>query len=757
MAIQLTDSIFVGQQKPVEDKYYNVLSPYTSTSQVNTTLLSSIRYRGLTVNIAGVEYWYKDGIADGDLVIKGGAITVKDEGTNIDTATAIINFTGAGVTASGPGTGTVTVNIPGGGGASSCGDILKIAAVSGKFNSSSPIPPFLSNMIVGNLDLGWSHGAYSAEAKSDGFGNMQSLAGEQMHCLIPLPADFLIGDVIKICGIATSDVGNVSDPDPHFYNFYLSVSTVNCQGLGNANLDGEISVNTLISPQTFPFTLKDGFTTTRVCFSASTTITSIVPGCTTYLLVGLNAGSDIWTGQYTGHIYFSYTLDGVKYCGGGTNLFIRNCCEPLYSEVIANNGVPVGESFSDADGNCWTVVSETVNNITGIRVKATSYVDCTACITANPCPLNYLIDSCCTAGPQIFSASISSSLSVGDAFVDDDGFCWTVTGTTALPSSYVVTAVTVYSGASSCVDCTNANTCPQFIVLDSCCNLGQGFTTPALLSAGGYTPTTYPTVIVDQFGYCWIANTTLPKAPPGGFYTNLGFIEAVSEYIDCDACKLASSSPDPCVVSLYYTLRNCCTEEIFVVILNSSYSINTQLTILATETVGCFSIVSWSGTGTETLSNVVVIGTADGGTSSNAIKSCVVCYNDIYTFGCYGSKACFRTIRNVSGVSSTITYVGCDGVYHYNQSFPADTAICVMWWDSVYTVTGAWVDIGEACRQVFNPSATENIIVDYNGCGGPNSYIILAPGDSTPCASCFQLRDPDLTTVRWQLVTPNIC
>lgn len=125
MAIQLSDSIFVGQQKPVEDKYYNGLSPYANTAEVNSTLASAIRYRGLTVNVNGVEYWYKNGILDTDLIAKatggggGGAIEIQDEGTTIDSAATIINFTGAGVAASGPGTGTVTVNIPGGGGGGS--------------------------------------------------------------------------------------------------------------------------------------------------------------------------------------------------------------------------------------------------------------------------------------------------------------------------------------------------------------------------------------------------------------------------------------------------------------------------------------------------------------------------------------------------------------------------------------------------------------------------------------------------------------
>ena len=56
MSIKLSDSIRVGQQKPLEDKYFNELVPYTSTSQVNTLLLKSVRHRGLTVNINGEEY-----------------------------------------------------------------------------------------------------------------------------------------------------------------------------------------------------------------------------------------------------------------------------------------------------------------------------------------------------------------------------------------------------------------------------------------------------------------------------------------------------------------------------------------------------------------------------------------------------------------------------------------------------------------------------------------------------------------------------
>lgn len=70
MAIKLSDSVRVGQQKPLEDKYFNELVPYTSISQVNTLLPKAVRHIGLTVNINKEEYWYKDGIEDSNLVLK---------------------------------------------------------------------------------------------------------------------------------------------------------------------------------------------------------------------------------------------------------------------------------------------------------------------------------------------------------------------------------------------------------------------------------------------------------------------------------------------------------------------------------------------------------------------------------------------------------------------------------------------------------------------------------------------------------------
>jgi hypothetical protein len=72
MAINLSDNIQVNLGKPVDNKYLQPIlnRPYTGVSEVNSTIVEPLRHTGLTVNINGVEYWYKDGITNGDLVLK---------------------------------------------------------------------------------------------------------------------------------------------------------------------------------------------------------------------------------------------------------------------------------------------------------------------------------------------------------------------------------------------------------------------------------------------------------------------------------------------------------------------------------------------------------------------------------------------------------------------------------------------------------------------------------------------------------------
>lgn len=71
MAIILNDNIRVNAGKPVDFKYLSTGNTvYNTTAEVNSTIAVPERYTGLTVNILGEEYWFKEGVTDVDLVQK---------------------------------------------------------------------------------------------------------------------------------------------------------------------------------------------------------------------------------------------------------------------------------------------------------------------------------------------------------------------------------------------------------------------------------------------------------------------------------------------------------------------------------------------------------------------------------------------------------------------------------------------------------------------------------------------------------------
>jgi hypothetical protein len=70
MSIKYNDNILIQANKPIDGKYLNVSASWGSVLQVNTAIPQHFRHQGLTVNIMGVEYWYRDGVSDLDLIIK---------------------------------------------------------------------------------------------------------------------------------------------------------------------------------------------------------------------------------------------------------------------------------------------------------------------------------------------------------------------------------------------------------------------------------------------------------------------------------------------------------------------------------------------------------------------------------------------------------------------------------------------------------------------------------------------------------------
>jgi len=85
MAIILNDNVQVNLGKPVDNKYYQptLNRPYTGVGEVNSTIIEALRYTGLTVNIGGVEYWYKDGVTDPDLIEKSGGVGTASNGLTL--------------------------------------------------------------------------------------------------------------------------------------------------------------------------------------------------------------------------------------------------------------------------------------------------------------------------------------------------------------------------------------------------------------------------------------------------------------------------------------------------------------------------------------------------------------------------------------------------------------------------------------------------------------------------------------------------
>jgi len=109
MAILINDNYSLQACKPFDARYLNICSPWTSVGAVNTAI-PTYRYTGLTVNIMGTEYWYKNGIGNGDLIPKslggGGTLSGATNGLHL------IN-SGTTVVLGGALTGDTTINASG--------------------------------------------------------------------------------------------------------------------------------------------------------------------------------------------------------------------------------------------------------------------------------------------------------------------------------------------------------------------------------------------------------------------------------------------------------------------------------------------------------------------------------------------------------------------------------------------------------------------------------------------------------------------
>jgi len=116
MAIILNDNIQANLGKPIENKYLNptLNIPYSSVTEVNNTIVEGLRFEGLTVNINNEEYWYENGVTDGDLVVKIGGVSTNvtgaTNGLSVENGNVILGGTLSGNTTIGAGGYSLAIN-----------------------------------------------------------------------------------------------------------------------------------------------------------------------------------------------------------------------------------------------------------------------------------------------------------------------------------------------------------------------------------------------------------------------------------------------------------------------------------------------------------------------------------------------------------------------------------------------------------------------------------------------------------------------
>ena len=105
MAILINDNYSLAATKPFDARYLNITTPWASVAAANAGI-PTYRYTGLTVNVAGVEYWYAEGIADIDLVVKDSGIA----NSGLTTANNGLTKYGTNVVLGGALTGNTTIS-----------------------------------------------------------------------------------------------------------------------------------------------------------------------------------------------------------------------------------------------------------------------------------------------------------------------------------------------------------------------------------------------------------------------------------------------------------------------------------------------------------------------------------------------------------------------------------------------------------------------------------------------------------------------
>ena len=154
---------------------------------------------------------------------------------------------------------------------------------------------------------------------------------------------------------------------------------------------------------------------------------------------------------------------------------------------------------------------------------------------------NLLIQNCCNPLIQEVITFSTPGLPPIGAFVDDEGNCWTLVGTTTDPVDSVRIVSDPYG---SCVTCLAGNPCPTNLVVDSCCTIFDTIFSGSLPGVG------VGDSFSDTFGFCWTVTGTTSD-PINGVIS----VDTLYPAEDCDNCKLSTGNcPE------IYAITSCCKD-----------------------------------------------------------------------------------------------------------------------------------------------------------------------------------------------------
>jgi hypothetical protein len=447
---------------------------------------------------------------------------------------------------------------------------------------------------------------------------------------VPVPINLVPDDIVTMVGTAHFNNALAWIRGGYNVKLILGVYYINCSDFNKETL---AQTYTFIPVETFDFN-DSGI----ACFSTETILSSnfdkhdarLVIGYNIYAECPINEGRDCTPPiVFDPFVTITQTLDVERPCAAGvTNFIIRNCCEPVITELVNIPGLQVGSFHVDDEGNCWEVMSASTDVTNFTRNFVNNYDSCQKCQDENGCPDNLIIASCCIEGQEYVTGSLPG-LSVGDTFVDNHGLCWYVSNNTPAPiSEESITVDTIIMG--DCEECRDANPCPTFWYIQACCKtpLSEIIATTVALNSGD--------AFVDTDGICWTVNSEAFSLPTNyDIVVDTVYTGGVN---NCEDCQTAN----PCPEEYFVTVRACCdTDRVEVIAVPAESMVFFEGLIFSDQYNICWEVMSYSttGVGTYTL-NTFKFGT---------YESCFECITASGKGGC-------PTLWQVRDCSTTIVY-----------------------------------------------------------------------------------------------------